>query len=243
MSEKINPIRETDEDARRQARLLLRGSPFGSIAALDPETGYPNCSRVLLGTAPDGMPVILISRLSAHTKALLSDARASLLVGEPGKGDPLASPRLTIQCDALPVARQSEDDRTIRARFLRRHKKAALYADFADFLFMRLRPLRASLNGGFGKAYALTENDLAIDSDATTMMADYQDKLLEIANRDWKNRDHEDSRLGNYVVCSLDPEGFDLRRGSQFLRLAFQKTMKTEGVKNILKSGFFADYT
>ena len=44
----------------------------------------------------DGSPLLLLSRLSSHTLNLEADPRASLLLAETGKGDPLAHPRLTV---------------------------------------------------------------------------------------------------------------------------------------------------
>ncbi len=82
--------------------------------------------------------------------------------GDAGKGDPLAHPRITVMAEASGIERDSPDYQRIRSRFLARHPKAALYADFADFRFLRLAPVSASLNGGFGKAYVLTREDLAI---------------------------------------------------------------------------------
>lgn len=166
MNDKSSVLRETDEDARRQARILLRSARHAALAVLDPETGFPTVSRVLTGTDIDGVPVILVSGLSAHTKALSKDPRASALFGEPGKGDPLAHPRLSVQCRAERVDRGSPLHERIRARFLARHPKAKLYVDFPDFCFFRLMPLAASLNGGFGKAYVLPGEDLMILSAA-----------------------------------------------------------------------------
>jgi len=119
---------------------------------LEPETGAPFASRTLTGTDTDGTPVILVSALSSHTQALRADPRASLLAGEPGKGDPLAHPRLTVICTAEEVSRESEARAALRERFVRRHPKAKLYVDFPDFTFFRLVPERAFLNGGFGQA-------------------------------------------------------------------------------------------
>lgn len=155
-------LRDTDDEARRLARTLVRGARYMALAVLDPETGFPSVSRALTGTDADGVPVILVSALSGHTRGLLVDPRCSLLAGEPGKGDPLAHPRITVQALAESVARDTPDHARIRSRFLDRHPKAALYADFADFGFFRIVPQSASLNGGFGRAYALTGADLII---------------------------------------------------------------------------------
>jgi len=65
---------------------------------------------------------------------------------------------------AIGVARRLERDSDAggiaRERYLSLHPKAALYADFADFAFWRLDVLRASLNAGFGRAYALRPEDV-----------------------------------------------------------------------------------
>ncbi|MBB1250392.1 pyridoxamine 5'-phosphate oxidase family protein [Rhizobium sp. G21] len=100
MQEETPLIRPTDEEARKLARTLLRGARYGALAVLDPETGFPLATRTLVGADLDGAPVLLISRLAAHTRALAADPRCSLLVGEPRKGDPLAWPRLTVTGEA-----------------------------------------------------------------------------------------------------------------------------------------------
>ena len=230
MTDKPKTIRDTDEEARIQARFLMRGSRFGAIAAIDPQTGYPHCSRVLLGTDNSGTPAILVSRLAAHTVALLSDPRASLLVGEPGKGDPLAWPRLSLRCNARPVSRESAEDSALRTRFIRRHKKAALYAGFPDFLFLRLEPLSASLNGGFGKAYILSSQDLAIDSPIVAEAAQLEDGIISRLNSGWRQQSQNCEQLkpfANWEICALDPEGLDLKKGDSLRRLAFSTPLRT----------------
>lgn len=155
---KQSPIRPVDDEARKLASALLSEATFAALAHLDPETSHPLVTRV--GVAMhDQVPIILISQLSAHTIALEADPRCSLLLGEPGKGDPLAHPRMTLVGQAQKVIDQ--DNRlAMRAAYLIRHPKAELYIDFADFAFWRIVPQRAALNGGFGKAYALDAHDM-----------------------------------------------------------------------------------
>jgi heme iron utilization protein len=157
-SDKPQTLRETDDAARAQALGLLRHCAEGALATLEPGTLWPLASKVSLATDADGTPLILISRLSAHYGALEADARCSLLLIQHGEGDPLRHPRVTVVCLATKVA--AEDRVAAKAQFLKRHPAAELYADFADFDFWRLVPQRASLNAGFGKAYALTAEDL-----------------------------------------------------------------------------------
>ncbi|MGB0497424.1 MAG: HugZ family protein [Rubricella sp.] len=203
---KKDVLRETDGEAVRLARGLIRGARHAALAVLEPETGFPAVSRVSIATAIDGAPVILISRLSGHFGALEADPRCSLLFGEPGKGDPLAHPRVTVTAEARMVSR--EERPAIRERFLRYQPKAALYADFGDFAFWRLEPQRASLNGGFGKAYALSRDDLiAPPPDGLT--------ALEPEAVAHMNEDHADTfplyigQPGRWTMAGLDMEGMD----------------------------------
>ena len=156
---KIDPVRPTDAAARQLARDVMAGAGSAALATLL-EDGHPFSSLVSLAADEDGTALILISQLSAHAENLARDPRASLLVASAGKGDPLAHPRITLVVRAEPVPRGSPAHVRARERFLARQPKAALYIDFPDFLLVRLILLRASLNGGFGKAYALVPQDI-----------------------------------------------------------------------------------
>jgi putative heme iron utilization protein len=155
-----SPIRPTDDAARDLARGLIAGARHGALGVIDPESGFPMVTRVAVGTDDAGLPLTFISTLSAHTRALTRDPRASLLLGEPGpKGDPLTHPRLTL----LARAERIDDDAqraALAARWLVDHPKAKLYIGFADFAFWRFRVQAAHLNGGFGRAFVMSAADL-----------------------------------------------------------------------------------
>lgn len=224
-------LRETDDAARRLARVLLRSARSAALAVLEPETGHPFASRVLTGMDIDGVPVILVSALSVHTQALRRDPRSSLLAGEPGKGDPLAHPRLTVITQAEEVERGSDGHARLRERFVRRHPKAQLYVDFPDFTFFRLVPIRANLNGGFGKAYLLSADDLLIRSAVREALAG-----REAAAIDHMNSDHAEAagiyashylgaKKGNWIISGIDAAGIDLSAGDQLKRLEFEQEL------------------
>ena len=222
---KAATLRETDDDARRLAKTLLREARFAALACLEPGSGVPLASRVALATDQRGAPLFLISELSPHFGALAADPRASLLIGEPGKGDPLAHPRLTAIGRAQRIT-DKEERAQVKARYLGRHPKAALYADFGDFAFWRLAIERVSLNGGFGKAYALSA------ADAATPVIDglAESEAGAIAHM---NEDHADAieayatgllreNPGPWRLASLDAEGLDLALGDRVRRLWFE---------------------
>jgi heme iron utilization protein len=157
-----SPIRPTDDEARALARRLLDHAAFGALGVLDPHTGGPMVTRVAVGTDTAGRPVLLVSDLSAHTRALGADPRASLLVGEPGdRGDPLTHPRLTLAGTARFLRKGAAGHDALRARWLEGHPKSALYIDFADFSFVVLDVEAGHLNGGFGRAFVLAPEDLS----------------------------------------------------------------------------------
>ncbi len=152
----VDPIRPTDDGARALARGLIAEARFAALGVLDPDTALPVVTRVALIAGPDGMPLTLISTLSSHTAALDTNPACSLLIGEPGpKGDPLTHPRLTLLARAEPA-----DKAGLKGHYLSRLPKAQLYYDFGDFRLIRFVPLGGLLNGGFGKAFRLSAEDL-----------------------------------------------------------------------------------
>lgn len=149
-----------DDDARDLARHLLEGARHAALAVIQTD-GQPLATRIAFGLDPSGQPMTLVSDLSAHTGALRATPRASILVGEPGDAaDPLTRPRLSLQVTAEFVPATDPDRAGLKSAWLARHPKAALYADFADFHFVRLRPGTALLNAGFGRAYRLAPRDV-----------------------------------------------------------------------------------
>lgn len=224
---KKDPLLPVDEGARRLARGLLRTARHGALATLDPADGAPLATRAGLACDLDGAPVFLVSTLSAHTQALLADARCSVLVGEPGRGDPLAHPRLTVTGRAVRA-----DDEVSRARlkrrYLARHPKAALYADFPDFAFWRLEVARASLNGGFGRAYAMTPGDVLTDLAGLDGFDDFEAGAVAHMNEDHADavalyaRAFCGADAGPWTLAGIDPEGLDLVLGDEVRRLWFE---------------------
>jgi putative heme iron utilization protein len=226
---------KSEFDPADQARMLLRTVRAGALATLDRDTGFPFASLVTVATDWDGSPLLLMSRLSNHTQNLEADERASLLLAETGKGDPLAHPRLTV----LGRARRDAAPR-IRSRFLARQPKARLYADFPDFSFWRLEMQGAHLNGGFARAASVTAAGLKTDLTGADDLLAAEEGALEHLNRD-----HADAlnlyathlagaSAGMWRATGLDPEGLDLMAGDRTTRLAFPRPVKSPGALRLL---------
>ena len=228
VGKKKDVIRETDAEAIRLAKTLLRTARFGALAVLDPETGAPLASRVGVATDIDGAPLILVSMLAAHTRALIADARCSLLVGEPGKGDPLAYPRISIACAATRLENDTDEKARAERRYLNHHPKAKLYVGLGDFFFFRLEPAGASLNGGFGKAYLLNRADLVTETAVVPALAEAEQSAI-----DHMNDGHRDAIAvyakafaganseGDWTLTGIDPDGLDLVCRDDFRRVFF----------------------
>lgn len=235
MTEKKDVIRPTDEEAIGLSKSLMRSARHGALAVLEPGTGAPMASRVAVVTDIDGTPIILVSSLSGHTPGLLDDPRCSLLLGEPGKGDPLAHPRITIACRAARLERGSTDHTRVSRRFLARHPKAKLYADFGDFAYFLLHPEGASLNGGFGKAYRLTRDDLLSNKTVAEDLADGEAGAVAHMNADHADaiglyaRHYGKAAPGAWTMTGIDPDGIDLALGDKVLRIAFPQPLRDAG--------------
>ena len=223
-------LREVDPESRRLAKTLMRTSHYASLACLHPSSGTPLVSQINVATDMEGHICFLISQLSAHFGALETDARCSVLLGTPGKGDPAAHARITVMGSATQVT--NEDDRArVRARFLARHPKSALYVDFGDFAFWRVETDAASLNGGFGKAYELVAEDLISKSDGNDRLSDMEADVIEHMNSDHADAvdliaNHLAGGNGNgWRMIGLDAEGLDLNREGTFTRAWFDQTL------------------
>lgn len=211
-----------------EARNLLRRARTGTLATLNADDGTPYASLVNLATDVRGCPVILVSTLAWHTRNLLADPRASVMVAElPQSGDALTGPRVTVMGR---FSRVSAAD--VSRRYLARHPAAELYAGFGDFAFWRLEPDRAHAVAGFGRIETIPANEMFPSADE--MIA------LEQGAVDHMNTDHPDAvqryaekllgaTPGGWKIAAIDPDGADLRRGEEVLRLPFAAPVQSGG--------------
>ena len=224
-----------DFDPVALAKSLLRATRAGTLGTLDRNTGHPFASLVNVATDVDGAPVILTSRLSTHTANLEADGRASILLAQTGKGDPLAHPRLTVLGVFARIEKESTDETRVRRRFLARHPKSELYVGFGDFAFWRMTVASAHLNGGFARAADLTAAELLTDISGADELIAAEEGAVEHMNSDHV----EATRLyavkllgeedGSWRISGLDPDGADLSAGDRTARLAFKQRVTSAG--------------
>jgi putative heme iron utilization protein len=138
---------------------LLRDQRQAALGAL--RVGAPFVSMVAYAAEPDfGGFLLHLSLLAPHTRHLLADARASLLICEPddGRDDVQTLARITLIGAAAPLAEAAQA--AARELYLARLPAAAPLFDFPDFALFRLVPDEARYIGGFARAFSLTAEHL-----------------------------------------------------------------------------------
>lgn len=209
------------------ARRLMRACDRASLATArrgaedgDPSAGWPYPSLVLVAFDLDGSPLLLMSTLAEHTRNLAADPRIGLLFdGTVGLDQPLTGARLSV----LGRVARSDEPRH-RARFLRRHPDAALYADFADFALYRVAIDRAHLVAGFGRIHWLTADELGLPEHPAALAQD-EAGLLDEINGALAAASEGASAGGPWTVTGIDPDGCDLRRGGAVARIDFNQSV------------------
>lgn len=232
MSEAANrPPPAAEPAPAAQARALLRSGLTATLATVGAD-GAPYASFVGYATRLDGSPIFLFSGLSAHTRNLARDPRFSLLVAEPPKaeGDPMDSARLTLSGRA-----ERADDPALRARYLRRHPKAELYAGLPDFRILAGAVSDVHIVGGFARARGLAVADVILDVSGAVALAEAEAEIVA-----HMNEDHAEA-VGLYAtrllgqpaaawrMTGIDPEGCDLRAENRTARLVFDRRIASPG--------------
>ena len=140
----------TRSERAEAVRTLIREARHGLLSTngLEP-AGFPYGSLVPVASTAAGEPVLLISHLAQHTKNLVADPRASVLVMAAAEGDPQQAPRATL----LGKVRRLEgaEAEAARATWLAAHPGAEMYFDL-NFQLWTLVPDEARYIGGFGAA-------------------------------------------------------------------------------------------
>jgi len=220
-----------DFDPKAAAKRLLREARSGALATLMAGSGDPYCSLVNVATAAGGTPLLLISRLAVHTKNILADPRASLMLDERKPGDPLEGARVMLMGTANKTA--SAD---ARRRYLMQQPEAEMFAGFGDFSFYELKLKGAHLVAGFGRIVDLAPADVLTDlAGAEPLLAAEPEIIAHM------NADHADAcrlyatRLlgapdGAWRCVGCDPEGLDLQCGRAGLWLPFPQRVTQPGV-------------
>ena len=231
-----------DFDPKSAAKKLVREARSGALATLMRSSGDPFCSLVNVASAPDGSPLLLLSRLAVHTGNLLADPRISLMLDERKEGDPLEGARVTLTGTAA-----ATEDAHDRRRYLARQPEAEVFAGFADFGFYRLALESAHLVAGFGRIVDLAPGDLLIPVEDAAALIEAESEIVEHLNTDHADtlRSYATKLLGApdgpWRCAGCDPEGLELQLGRRALRLPFRRRATSPGALRQLLKELAAD--
>ena len=203
-----------------------------STLAREPE-GHPYGSFVAYSIL-NGRPIFLVSHLAEHTRNLLKDARASLLVAESGTGDPLARGRVTLVGNCVQL---EGDERSLaRETYISTHPTSSYYADFKDFSFWAMDVQSIRYIGGYGRM-SWVETSAWFEAEPDPI-AGHSKRIIE-----HMNEDHSDAMTAmckaftkahefkSVSMTSIDRYGFEMsvhtEKGPRPIRLAFAEDINT----------------
>lgn len=141
---------------------LLATSRWAALAVV--HDGAPAAAMTSYALAPGGAALYVhLSQMALHTRALLAEPRAALVVSAPdsGAGDPQTLPRLSLAGVALALVPGTPDYESGQAAYLSRFPDAEERFGLADFVLFRFEPAEARWVGGFARALRMTGAQLA----------------------------------------------------------------------------------
>ncbi len=148
------------KDSIEAARRLLAHTGSAALGTINPD-GSPLVTLVAMSSMADGAPLLLLSRLAAHTQNILRSPIASLLVQGAGKDpDPMRAPRLSLNGNV--VGLEKDEIATAKARFIDTHPGSEPYDTELDFDYYRFAIESVRFNQGFGRFRKLRPDDLLV---------------------------------------------------------------------------------
>ena len=150
------------EAAVAAARALLAAESVGVLSTISVHRpGFPYGSVTPYALSAHGQPLLLLSRLAAHTKNLTADPRAGLFIGDrTAVEDPQAGARVSLLGRVLPLPAGDVPDG--RARYIARWPRGADYLALGDFSLWRFDIEEARLIAGFGEIRWLEASAFAV---------------------------------------------------------------------------------
>ena len=141
---------------------LLATSRWAALAVV--VDGAPAAAMTSYALAPDGAALYVhLSQMALHTRALLEEPRAALVVSapDPGDGDPQTLPRLSLSGVALALVPGTPEYEAGKSAYAGRFPSAEERFALADFVLFRFEPAEARWVGGFARALRMSGAQLA----------------------------------------------------------------------------------
>lgn len=194
------------------------------------EPGYPFGSVVPFVLGRDGLPLLLLSPLSQHTRNLDQDPRCSLTLLEEGVGDVQQRPRLT----ALGNVERCQPGADAH-RYFRYFPQAEGHHSELGFVFYRFAARTLHWNGGFATARWLGTDRLIR---ANPLDAAAEERIVEHMNADHRNAlktyltqsgQRPQSPASTISMVGIDAEGLDIRFDEAIVRVALATPIDSAG--------------
>jgi heme iron utilization protein len=185
---------------------LLHSASFGALATQSSQMPeYPFATALPFVPDEQHRPVFLVSRLAEHTKNLLANHRACLLVTAADQSDVLAGPRMSIIGDVARIDASPE----LIARCVRYQPETEQYLALGDFDFFALTPKKSRYIGGFAQMGWIEETEWA---EAKILSPADEAMLIEMLK----------SELTKGIrLLGIDCYGFDIERDGKRERMKF----------------------
>lgn len=135
---------------------------WAALATMDGD-GVPAASMVAYALDTEqGCLYLHLSGLAAHTKELLKQPVAGMVISEcdAGDGDPQQLARLSLCIRCAELARESDDYLAAKQCYLQRLPNAEQLFGFADFKLFKARVEGARFVGGFGQAHSYSGDEM-----------------------------------------------------------------------------------
>lgn len=106
--------------------------------------------------------LIHLSNLSQHKRLLMANPKCSLLIAEPddGRAEVMSLARVTLNGSAIKLSKATQEYEDAKAAFLAKLPTSEVMFGLADFDLFRIVPSSGRFIAGFGRAFALSTDDL-----------------------------------------------------------------------------------
>ena len=218
---------QTEPTDAELGRTLAASVHTGALSTLGRD-GFPFGSVVSHALDATGRPLLLLSDLAEHTRNLITDPRASLLVAQNDPGDPLALSRVTLIGE---VAQPPQDERAAALETYRGVHDGFVGTDHG-FRIYRMEVTAVRFVGGFAHMswvsaadHAAAEPDPLVPHVARIvehMNDDHADALVTFCRTYAERPDTEGAEM-----TGCDRYGFTVRADGHTLRLAFPQRADT----------------
>ena len=221
--------------AEKAKTLVYQGGPSTLSTMSRKHPGFPFGSVMPYGLTDEGEPTFLISSMAMHTRNVLNDPHATLLITQATESpNPLGAGRISMMGEVHLV--EGEDAiRSVGASYLERNPSAENWMHFGDFKFFHLKLVDIYFVGGFGvMGWIVPDEFKAAQPDP---LAPFADGIIQHMNEDHRDSMVEMAKHYSGLVAvdaemtAVDRLGFNMRvqteAGMKGARVAYPKPIES----------------